>query len=65
MIVVICRFENNYMKLTTDKCYWLVSGTGYECNCVKIEEDKIRESNKVKLLDVTIDKKLKGMLMQI
>lgn len=65
MIIVICRFENNYIKLTTDKCYWLVSGTGYECSWVKIEEDKIRESNKVKLLGVTIDKKLKSMLMQI
>ena len=46
------------MKLSTDKCHLLVSGTKYEHNRTKIG-DKIWESNEVKLLGVTIDNKLK------
>ena len=47
------------MKLNTDKCYLLVSGRKYEYSCAKIVNDKIWESNKVKLLGVTINNKLK------
>ena len=47
------------MKLNNDKCHLLVSGTKYEHNWAKIGNDKIWESNEVKLLDVTIDNKLK------
>ena len=51
-------FENNYMKLNTDKCHLLVSGHKHEKCWVKIGNDQIREESKVKLLGVTIDNKL-------
>ena len=57
--LAIFWFENNYMKLNNDKCHLLVSGTKYEHNWAKIGNDKIWESNEVKLLGVTIDNKLK------
>ena len=47
------------MKLSTDKCHWLVSGTKYKHSWAKIDDDKIWEINQVKLLGVTIDNKLK------
>ena len=47
------------MKLNTDKCHLLVSGTKYEHSWQKIGDDKIWKSNEVKLLGVTIDSKLK------
>ena len=46
------------MKLSTDKCHLVVSGTKYEHSWTKID-DKIWGSNGVKLLGVTIDNKLK------
>ena len=52
-------FENNYMKLITDKCYLLVSGTKYERSWTRIGDGKILERNKIKLSDLTIDTKLK------
>ena len=42
-------FENNYKKLNTDKCHLLISGTKYEHSWAKISDDKIWESNEVKL----------------
>ena len=35
------------MKLNTDKCHSLVSGTKYEHSRAKIGDDKIWESNEV------------------
>ena len=52
-------FENNYVKLNTDKCHLLVSGTKYEHSWAKKDDDKSWESNKVKRLGLTIDTKLK------
>ena len=46
------------MKLSTDKCHLLVSLTKYEHSWAKLGNEKIWESNKVKLLGVTIDIKL-------
>ena len=43
----------------TDKCHLLITGTKYEHSWAKIGDDKIWESNKVELLGVTIDNKLK------
>ena len=51
--------ENNYMKLNTDECLLLVSGTKYEHNWAKAGDDKIWEGNEVKRLGVIIDNKLK------
>ena len=47
------------MKLDTDKCHLLVSGTKYEHSQAKIGDDKIWESNEFKFLGVKIDNKLK------
>ena len=57
--LAIFRFENNYMKLNTDKRYVLVSSTKYEHTWAKIVHDKIWETNEVKLLGVAIDNKFK------
>ena len=43
--------KNNYMRRNTDKSHLLVSGIKYE--------NKVWESNEVKLLGVTVDNKLK------
>ena len=45
--LAIFWFENNYMKLNTDKCHLLVFGTKYEHSWAKIGDDKIWESNEV------------------
>ena len=52
------------MKLSTDKCHFLVSGIKYERNWAKID-DKIWESNKSKLLGVAINNKLKSHIANI
>ena len=39
--LAIFWFENSYMKLTTDKCHLLVSGTKYEHSLAKIGDDKL------------------------
>ena len=54
-----CWFEDNYMKLSTDKCHLLISGTKYEHSWAKAGDDKICESNEFKLLVAAIDNKLK------
>ena len=48
------------MKLDTDKCHLLVSGTKSEDTWTKMGDDKIWESNEVKLLVVKIDNKFKS-----
>ena len=58
-------FENNYMKLNTDKCHLIISGYKLEQVWTQVGEDKIWESTNFKLLGVTIDKELKFPLMQV
>ena len=57
--IAICWFESNYMKLNTNKCHLLFSGTKNEHMWAKVGNNKIWESNTVKLLGVTIDNQLK------
>ena len=52
-------FENNYIKLKTDKCHLIVSGYKHEQVWASIGKDLIWESNDVKLLGITIDRDLK------
>ena len=52
-------FQNNYMKLNTDKCHLLMSGSKYEHFWAQIGKDRIWEDNEVKLLGITIDNSLK------
>ena len=50
-------FENNYMKLSTDKCRLIVSG--YKHEHVKIGTEKTWEKRDVKLLGINIVSKWK------
>ena len=52
-------FENNYMKLNSDKCHFLISGHKHEMVWTNIGESKILESQKQNLLGIVIDKNLK------
>ena len=58
-MLAIRWFENNYMKLNTDKCRMIVSGDNHEQVLANIGTDLILERNDVKLLGVTIDRDLK------
>ena len=58
-ILAIRWFENNYMKLNTDKFYLIVSGYNYEQVCANIEKDLIWGRISVKLLEITIFRNLK------
>ena len=58
-MLAICWFENDYMKLNTDKCHLNVSGYKNEQGWANIEKDLIWESNDVKPLGITIDRDLK------
>ena len=51
--------ESNYMKLNEDKCHFLLPGYKHEKMFAKIGQSRIWESEKQKLLGVTIDKHLK------
>ena len=42
--LAVTWFEKNCMKLNTEKCRLMVSGTKYEHVWVKLGKDKIRES---------------------
>ena len=53
------RFQNNYMKMNSDKCHLLVASHKFELISAKIGTDLIWESNSVKLLGITIDNHLK------
>ena len=55
----ICWFEDNYMKLNTDKCRLIVSGYQHEQVWSNIGKDLIWKSNDVKFLGVTIEIDLK------
>ena len=58
-MIAIRWFQNNYMKLNTDKCRMIVSGYNHEQVLANIGTDLILERNDVKLLGVTIDRDLK------
>ena len=57
--LAISWFESNYMKLNTDKCHLLISGSDSEFMWAKIGEDVIWEDSSVKLLGIDIDNQLK------
>ena len=52
-------FNNNYMKMNPEKSHLLLSGKKTEQMWIKIGDDKILETNEVKLLGVSIDNELK------
>ena len=52
-------FEDNYMKINSDKCHLFISGHKFEHLWAKIGDDKIWETGTVKLLGITIDNELK------
>ena len=54
-----CWFESNYMKLNTDKSHLIISGNKHESFEVDIGNDRIWESNYVKLLGINLDRSLK------
>ena len=56
---MIAWFQNNYIKLNTDKCHRLVAGHKFEHTLMRVGPDKIWEDHSVKLLGVLIDNKLK------
>ena len=58
-ILAISWFENNYMKLNTDKCRLIVPWYKHEQVWVNIGKNLLWENNNVKLLGVTIDRDLK------
>ena len=58
-MLAIHWFENNYMKLNTNKCHLIVLGYKHEQVWVNIGKELIQESNDVKLYEVTIDRDLK------
>ena len=57
--LVIAWFQNNYMKLNTDKCHLFVAGDKFEQVWVRVGPDKIRQDHSIKLLVVSIENKLK------
>ena len=56
---MIAWFQNNYIKLNTDKCHLFVARHKFECTWVRVVPDKIWEDHSVKLLGVSIHNKLK------
>ena len=58
-VLAIGWFENNYMKLNTDKCHLRILGYKHEQVWANIGKDLIWESNDVKLLGIAIDRDLK------
>ena len=47
-------FENNYMKINSDKCHFFICGNKFQHLWAKISNDIIRET--VKPLGITLDK---------
>ena len=52
-------FEDNYMRLNTNKCHLLISDYKYEHQWDQIGKDMVREENEVKLLGITKENELK------
>ena len=61
-LLAIEWFENNYMKLNSDKCHLLISGFKHQCHWAKVGDFKIWESWHERLLGVDIDNSLKFAL---
>ena len=57
--LVIAWFQNNYMKLNTDKGHLLVAEYKFEHTWVRVGTDKIWEDHSVKLIGVSIENDLK------
>ena len=57
--LAVCCFESNYMMLNTDKCHLIISGNKDKSFWADIGNDRIWESNYVKLLGINIDRSLK------
>ena len=57
--LAVCCFESNFIKLNTDKCHLIISGNKHESFWADIGNDRIWESNYVKLLGINIDRSLK------
>ena len=57
--LVIAWFQNNYIKLNTDKCHLCVAGDKFEHAWVRVGPDKIRQDHSIKLLGISIDNELK------
>ena len=57
--LAVARFEMNYVKLNTDKCYLLISGNKSEQIWARLDGDIVWESNDVKLVGITLDNNLK------
>ena len=57
--LVIAWFQNNSMKLNTDKCDLFVAGDKFEHAWVRVGPDKIRQDHSIKLRGVSIDNELK------
>ena len=58
-LLAIEWFENNYMKLNSDKCHLLISGFKHQIHWVDIGKDRIWESSCEKLLGINIDRHLR------
>ena len=58
-MLAIRWFENNYMKLNTDKCHLIVSSCKYKEAWRNIGKELIWKSNNVKRLGITTDRDLK------
>ena len=59
ILSAIIWFEINFMQLNSDKCHFLIMGNTPEHLWAKVGDCVIWESQKEKLLGVTIDKELK------
>ena len=57
--ITIDWLQNNYIKMNSDKCHFLVAGHKFEQIWAKIGTDLIWESNSVQLLGITIHNHLK------
>ena len=57
--IAIKWFENNYMKMNSDKGHLFISGHKFQHLWAKTGNDKIWETRTVKLLGITIDNDLK------
>ena len=57
--LMVCWFESNNMILNTDKFHLIIAGNKHESIETDIGNNKMWESNNVKLLGVNIDRDLK------
>ena len=58
-MIAVEWFENNYIKMNSDKCHLFILGNKFEHLWTKIGNSRIWEGRTVKLLGITIDNELK------